>query len=206
MHLFGSRFVTMRALKMNWIDFLNTGGVVVLVTTISNAIVKGLERRRNYKKALNAISDIYDVFNRVIDDSNANRVLVLKSSNGGSRPTIGVNLYVSVLHEMSTRGVDQIKAQYQSIHIDETYIRLLQRLTEKKEFEIYTSEIEPGSFLRLTYDKEQLKRVYMFEIKGNGDNYYFGSFSTQAQEFTDNDRLAFRLAIDKLRKIFANEK
>jgi len=192
--------------RMTWIDFLNSAGAVVLITTVSNAIVKAMDKKRTYQKTLAGISSIYDTFNRVIDDSAAHRVLILKSSNGGSRPTIGNNLYVSVLHEMSTQGVGQIKSQYQAIHIDETYIRLLQRLTEKREIELKVSEMEKGSFLRLTYEKELLKSVYMFEIKGDGDNYYFGSFSTQAEEFTDNDRLAFRLAIDRLRKIFANEK
>lgn len=192
--------------RMTWIDFLNSAGAVVLITTVSNAIVKAMDKKRTYQKTLAGISSIYDTFNRVIDDSAAHRVLILKSSNGGSRPTIGNNLYVSVLHEMSTPGVGQIKSQYQAIHVDETYIRLLQQLTEKREIELKVSEMEKGSFLRLTYEKELLKAVYMFEIKGDGDNYYFGSFSTQAEEFTDNDRLAFRLAIDRLRKIFANEK
>jgi len=191
---------------MNWIDFLNTGGIVVLVTTVSNAIVKGFERRSKYKQAVSKIGEIYDIFNRVIDDSSANRVLILKGSNGGSRPTIGNNLYVSVLHEVSTKGIDQIKSQYQGIHVDDSYIRLLQKIIENREIEINIDEFSDDSFLKLTYQKDDLKHSYFFEIKGSGNDYFFGSFSTvEPAGFNSSDRLAFRLAIDKLRKIFKNE-
>lgn len=193
--------------QMNWIDLFNTTGVVVLITTLSNGIAKAIERKSRYKKAILQIGEIYDVFNHVIDDSCADRILILKGSNGGSRPTIGSNLYVSVLHEASTKGVGQIKSQYQQIHVDDSYIRLLQSIIEKNEVSLSIDTLPEDSFLRLTYEKEQLMHSYLFEIKGDGDNYYFGSFSTQnPQGFTSEDKLAFRLAIDRLRKIYKNEK
>lgn len=193
-------------LKMNWIDLLNTGGAVVLITTVSNAIVKQVEKRQRYKKAIGKISEIYDVFNRVIDDSNADRVLILKGSNGGGRPTIGSNLYVSVLHEMSVKGIEQIKGQYQNILVDDAYIRLMQKLIETREIEIQTKELPENSFVRLTYEKENLKHSYLYEIKANANTYFFGSFSTkETGGFSPSDKLAFRLAIDKIKKIFENE-
>lgn len=193
--------------RMTWTDLLNTGGVVVLITTAGNLIAKHIERRTRYKDAVLKVSDLYDVFNRIIDDSSANRILIMKGSNGGSRPTIGSNLYVSVLHEASTKGIDQIKPLYQNIHIDDSYIKLLQKIIEKREIAIPVSDFPPGSFLRLTYDKEGLKHAYFFEVKGTGNNYYFGSFSTTNPEgFTDNDRLTFRLSIDRIKKIFEHEK
>lgn len=190
--------------RMTWIDLLNTGGVVVLITTAGNLIAKQIERRNRYKEAVIKIADLYDVFNRVIDETATNQILILKGSNGGSRPTIGSNLYVSVLHESSTKGVDQIKPLYQNIHTDDSYIKLLQSIIEKREIQVNTTDFPENSFLRLSFEKEGLQSAYFFEIKGTGNNYFFGSFSTQG-EFTQGDKLAFKLAIDRIRKIFQYE-
>ena len=196
----------MKAHRMNLSDLLNSAGVVVLVTTAGNLIAKYLERRDRYKSAIRKISEIYDGFNRVIDDSKADRVLILKSHNGGGKPTPGTDLYVSIIHEMSTKGVEQIKQQYQRILIDDTYIRIIQQIILERTIEIRIQDLPENSFIRLTYEKDNLKWIYFFEIKGNANSYFFGSFSTKDEKgFTPGDKLAFKLAIDKFKRIFENE-
>lgn len=196
----------MKAHRMNLSDLLNSAGVVVLVTTAGNLIAKYLERRDRYKSAIRKISEIYDAFNRVIDDSKADRVLILKSANGGGKPTPGTDLYVSIIHEMSTKGVEQIKQQYQRILIDDTYIRIIQQIILERTLEVRIQDLPENSFIRLTYEKDNLQWLYFFEIKGNANSYYFGNFSTKDEKgFTPGDKLAFKLAIDRFKKIFEYE-
>lgn len=192
---------------MDLADILNSAGIVVLVTTVGNLIAKHLDRNDRYKRSIKKISEIYDSFNRVIDESNAERVLILKSSNGGGKPSPGSDLYVSVIHEMSIKGVEQIKHQHQKILIDETYLKIIQRIISERSIEIRVEELPENSFLRLLNDQEGFKQLYFFEIKSNADNYFFGIFSTKVETgFSKPDKLAFKLAIDSIKKVFENEK
>lgn len=192
---------------MDLADILNSAGIVVLVTTVGNLIAKYLDRNNQYKRSIKKIAEIYDSFNRVIDESNAERVLILKSSNGGGKPSPGSDLYVSVIHEMSVKGVEQIKNQHQKILIDEAYLKIIQRIISERSVEIRVGELPENSFLRLLNDQEGFKQLYFFEIKSNADNYFFGIFSTKAETgFSKPDKLAFKLAIDSIKKVFENEK
>lgn len=148
------------------------------------------------------VINIYDALHRVVENTNVQRVLIMKAHNGGGLIRPDTPLYVTVLYEDYTHPLTSIKADYQKIEVDEPYVRLLMDLILQKNVSLDVGVLKP-SILKISYDSQAIKYAEMYYIRQNRRNLYFCSIVTteEAEVFLDSkQRAEILLLLNTLKK------
>ncbi len=165
---------------------LITSGTLATAIGWLGKIVLTLLNNRRYRKGLRDISDVTDYMQDVINNTHANRFLILALSNGGGYPTAKKNMYVTVLHECNDSKVRSIKTMVQNVIADPSYVRLVARLASEVVIEMETLAMEDG-FLKRVYENDKITHSYLFYIKRTKGTTFYGSISTiEGRPFIDN--------------------
>lgn len=170
------------------------GGAIAGATGIWVAFqrqkLKEKEKNAQTADALLRMNEIYDCLNKLASDTNADRALVLYTSNGGGIPKASGIVNTTILYEVLTKaGLDPIRPNFQHIHLDESYTRMLKRIVLDGVFFGKTSDLLPG-FLTTHYSDEGVKVFYLWEILRTPERYFYGSLRwTQEDEVPSEDRL-----------------
>lgn len=190
--------------------------------------VKALEywvERRKSKKYDNSstgiiegfddISNIYFQMDRIIETTNAERVLLFKGSNGGGLPMAGSEFYTKAIHQ-STDGDESfdLVSRFNTVLIDGNYANMLRDIVTSGFVRLKVSEM-PDCLLKRIYIDEGVKysEVYYLVSKGLVDKkkkfeIFYMSIATHTQDNFDNnsDRLNIQFCVDNIRKTFQKYK
>lgn len=108
---------------------------------------------------------IAGLLNRVVLDTPIDRALLLVARNGGEYK------YGSVMLEIDSNNVPEIKGDFKDYPLDRQYINMLNDLKEKGALVIATEQISDGSYLKRRYTVDGIKGTYLFflaEVKNTG--------------------------------------
>ncbi|PHN06170.1 hypothetical protein [Flavilitoribacter nigricans] len=143
---------------------------------------------------------IEQLLEEALSSTNADRVLLLRTTNGGGPIKPGKPIYIEVYREKHTYAVRSVKADFQGVEMDTAYAEMIQQLIREQKISYRTEEMSKGNILHDTYlaDRIQESKIrYVWEA----DNFWFLSFST-VTAFNSHDRHRFEVITRRMRTLF----
>jgi len=191
-------------------DNLLTGGVgAALVVLFGNIILWYLGNKKSEVLELTSndfedISDFQGTIDRVLTDTGVQRVLMMKTENGGGKPRLGTHLYASVLYEGYKHPLNSVKNDYQRILVDDIYVKMLSDIGPSTSNKLIVSRMKDG-ILKKIYQRETIIYSEVHYIGETDDAFFYISFSTTNNDdkFDEpNNRVEIEIAVSKIRRVF----
>lgn len=162
------------------------------------------------KISINAIRDmaqIYSYMLRVVNNTQADRMLILMLSNGGRILRPHDAKYVTVIDEVGNGKVRPVINDFNRFRVDGEYIRIVNRLIEEREISMAVRQLNPG-FLRDAYEADGITHFMLFYIGYKSKRHYFGSISTTSgrafMEVEETQEIS--IAINQIRRMFSRRR
>lgn len=136
------------------------------------------EEKKTFTSVLPDMHDVYAHLNEVMVRLGGNRCLVMYTENGGGRPTIGSQLYASIVYEVYTHQCGSIRKQIQRKQVDESYVKMLGYMVSnvEKRTNVVTAQMPP-CMLRDIYERSGVKMSFVYLIKETESRLYYASFN-----------------------------
>lgn len=138
--------------------------------------------------------------------SQAQRVLILKSKNGGGVPHVGKKLNIAVLYEhIQNAKIPSVKANYKYFQVDLPYVEMLSKMYANGFYD-YVTDQEPDSHLNRQYRSIGIQRTRLYYLYQTKEEFYYVAFSSMsADDMMDATSLStFEVCVSNLRNIFKN--
>ena len=155
------------------------GIVAVLVTTLFPVVkwITGLFNKKDKpteaELTLTTIPLIYDGMTAMCGDTDAVRVAILMTSNGGGIPSPGKNQYVSMLYEViDPEKVSPLRPQYQELLLEEDNVRMLSTALVDKAWQGATSDM-PEGLSKIIAENQEVTHTRIIPIGRNKVACYF---------------------------------
>src|SRR5678810_755741 len=84
------------------------------------------------RKQIEKVVGIYDSMHKLMEETSVERMLILKTHNGGGLIKPSTPLYISALYEDYTTPLDSVKSDIQNVLLDEEFIRMMLELCKFK--------------------------------------------------------------------------
>jgi hypothetical protein len=171
--------------------------------------------KRNDMKSSNSFSNmfkdislIHDILNSLSSTTPAHRIMILKTTNGGGKPTLTGTLYSSIIYESYDRPLKSIKGRWQRQMLDQSYLSILFKMEGNDgRLIIKTTALKPG-ILKDLYNTHGVEESHIYRIVAREKEYiYLSANFIDAGQDTAEVNEAFRGALALLKPIFKkNEK
>ena len=184
------------------LTFLGGSGFVKLIDFFKNRTNK--KHLEKLTTNLQDLSKIYRIIEKILDQSSANRVLVLKASNGGGTPKPGSDMFIKLLYAATVKEDLSIYDKYSSIKVDREFVDMLIDIQKNGQITKKTEEMQ-NSLLKRIYLSEGIKYTEIYFLTNNQHELYFCTISSikDGEDFSDPiKKIAIELGINDLRKIF----
>ena len=157
----------------------------------------------NYK--LSSYRDISLLLKRILQDTGAVRVLLLKCTNGGDIPKIDSTLYSSiVLEEFDDSFGVSIYDEWQQRRIDKHYTEMLVELNSKGSVVLSVTDCPPETILGSLYLKSGITGSRIYKIASTPSKYFYlvANYTGKVDSGDPNSDYTYGLVIDSLQQIF----
>lgn len=158
--------------------------------------------RKKYRAVFTSISRVYELMNRMVNETDFDGVQILYTENNGGRPHVGVCLYSSVLYEFTNDNLKSIKDIFQRVQIDLEYADMLLKLERNKHLLIYTPEIAPG-LLRDLDMEHGVTCAYWFKVAETTKKYYYARVLSTKKDVKPNIG-ELQLFANNIKNVFAS--
>jgi hypothetical protein len=197
---------------MDILDTILTGGVGVAILSLIGQVLiwylnntnKGDKQPLKKSVDLEHLVEIQPILNRVIDDTCIQRVLVMKTENGGGKPRLGAHLYASILYEAFKAPLSSTKNDYQRILVDDMYVKMLSDIGPTTHNNLSVNKMKDGLLKRI-YLRDGVRYSEVYYLTETDDSFIYMTFSTtdENERFEEpNDRVEIDIAVSKIRNIF----
>lgn len=139
------------------------------------AWLKGKIEARRVQQGEAAVIDAAEVYTILAEHAraiNADRVLLLYTSNGGGIPTAGKPLYTTILYEIANNHNAPIMERFQGVLADAGYVHMVASVAEYGQWRSDPEQMEPG-FLRTLYEEEGVQQALIVRIGTTAKRFYF---------------------------------
>lgn len=147
------------------------------------------KRKENKKKESFAgiASDMHKVYmhlNRVVYKCGSLRAMVMYTENGGGKPTIGGQLFVSIVYEVFSQA-GSVRDIFQKVRVDESYVEMLGYMmsNEEKRTIVITERLK-NCLLRNIYKEAGTEMAIVYLIKETDKRLYYASFNFPHSELS----------------------
>ena len=183
------------------LTFLGGSGFIKLVDFIRNRTNKKYLEKLTTN--LQDLSKIFRIIERILNQSGAHRVLILKASNGGGIPKPGSEMFIKLLYAATEEEEPNIYEKYNSIKVDGQYVEMLINIQKNGMVIEKVSEM-PNSLLKRIYQSEEINYAEFYFLGNTATELYFCTVNSKNEEdFSQpSKRVAIELGINDLRKIF----
>lgn len=198
---------------MDLLNTILTGGIGVAILGLMGQVlmwylnnIKQDNKSRRLIKSIDVegIPEVQPILNRVIDDTCIQRVLVMKTENGGGKPRLGAHLYASILYEAFKAPLSSTKNDYQRILVDDMYVKMLSDIGPTTHNNLSVNKMKDGLLKRI-YLRDGVKYSEVYYLTETDDSFIYMTFSTtdENERFEDpNDRVEIDIAVSKIRNVF----
>ena len=195
---------------------LNSSVVLAIVTVVGQTILSLINRKSKNSKVdaeapshfdnevFDDLPEIQQIIERLLNKTKISGVHFIKTENGGGRPRLGTNIYLSIKYEAVKDSLYLSKVDYQKMLIDEPYIRMLNNIGTTQPLVLSVTDMEDGMLKRI-FDNVGIKYVEMYFIGETDTAFFYVSLSTVDDGYEFNeivDRVEIEIAINKLRNLF----
>lgn len=163
-------------------------GAVVVKSTfnyLSNS--RSEQERRSHIEGLQKITRIYDELNQIISSNTSiQRVMVIRSSNGGKIPKPGCRIFLRVLHETYRTLWDSVihSNLWEERQADQHCIEVAREVAMSGKDTLIASELPEESTLKAIYDASGTTGARLFLLKLSGEEmiYLSVNYTDMGQE------------------------
>lgn len=162
------------------------------------------KHRVNLMRALKDVQILLQQMQRIVESTNADRMLIVKTHNGGGTPRPGHQVRVTVLHECTNGSVGSCIDSFQKWVCDAPYIKMLTQLLANGKVHMITDDMET-SVLKKTYQaigiKESIVRLLFVTTEGM----YYASISAgithgEGLNLSSHDEFTMMGALGKIKE------
>lgn len=188
--------------------------ILALVGSGSFAAVVGLVRDqlrrragRMYERGYKDISSIYQLIQALLSDISANRVLLLKSENGGGIPSPGCVVKSSVLYEVCDSPAKPIAQSWQLVPLDQDYSKILSQVVTEGRAVLRLDDLHAGAVTHDLMEAADATHSYVFRVAATPHALLY--LAVQYSSLDEDNPMgaeayaATRGALSKLGRIFA---
>lgn len=202
---------------MDILDSILTGGIGVgILSLIGQVVMWYLNNHKNIRvnevvhksDLMDNLPEVQSILNRVVDDTNIQQVLVMKTENGGGKPRLGAHLYATIMYETFKAPLYSIKNDYQRILVDDMYVKMLSDIGPTTHNSLVISKMKDGILKRI-YLRDNVKYAETYYLTETDDAFFYMTFitTTNDDKFDDpNDRVEIDIAVSKIRNLFEQRK
>lgn len=157
------------------------------------------------QKAVRDISIVYNHLNKILANTEATRVLILRMHNCGGVPNINSKLYSSVVHELAKGSRVPVGDVWQAQPLDEGYIKALVDLFVNKQLTVDTATLK-SSLLKDAYETLEVKFSMVYEVASSDYEYYYMTiaFDKGQHEMTAEERHELRVRVNLIQKAYTS--
>lgn len=183
---------------------MSSGSLAVLVQLARS----GLKRRaaKQYDRGYGNIRKIYQLLQGTMPDLKANRLMVLKSENGGGIPVPGAHVTSSVINEVVDPPARSVFEAWQQVPLDQDYSRMVADLSTNGNASATVVELREASTLRDLLVTADSTHVFCWRICATPNALLYLSIhysSTDDQPMGERERVMSRRLVHQLCNIFS---
>lgn len=165
-------------------------------------------RKIAFSRQFERRAEVYEIMNKILQETHAKRILVLKTTNGGGRPKSGSHIYASVLYEDFNPPFHSVVDMYQRIRVDKDYVKMLQHISHEGRRNLLISDMPP-SLLRSIYMREGVALSQVYYLSENNTSFFYCSVATDEEGMSwmasDEEQIVINLLVGRLRDFFKKE-
>lgn len=183
------------------IAVVSSGGLVALIALIR----EWTKRRASSKQDVGyaSINKVYMLIQKLLTDSGANRVVVIKSENGGGIPGPGSVIKNSVLFEICDSNVIPLRDQWQQVRIDQNYSTVLTSVNTEGFAETRRLEMDLNSVLFEFFDIGTAEQARFYRVCATERSLiYIAAFYGHGIALSSKDKVTIRTTAQSLCGIF----
>lgn len=191
---------------INIVALVTALGLGTILAKLTDAFIIKWKAKKGSKESFTevfkAIHEVYYALLILLRNSEAHRVVILKTTNGGGKPRLSGNLYSSVVYEAFEAPLGPVKDFWQNQVLDEAYLGVLFNMNKEGRLLIQTDELKDG-MLKNLYAKDEIKCSWLFRIAEREADYIYLSINFTEnieQDYALNDIL--RVGVSKLIHLF----
>ncbi|MEO0337597.1 MAG: hypothetical protein AAF242_00130 [Bacteroidota bacterium] len=154
------------------------GELIRLLKTIYN---DRISKSQHAKRRRHNGQKIKRILREVLLNTSADRVLVIKLSNGGDIFNEGSALKIQILEEDNTNSVFEVKQLYRDTPVRSDYVDMVFDLCEQKQLSFTTKDC-PAQMVRDSWSVENIKNGCLQLITYSKEKVIFLSASTTSEE------------------------
>jgi hypothetical protein len=202
---------------MDLLNSILTGGIGVAIFGLFGQVLIWYLNNKNSLTVKNIeiksidvenLPTVQSIINRVIDETSIQRVLIMKTENGGGKPRLGAHLYTSIMYDAFKSPLYGTKNDYQRMLVDDIYVKMLSDIGPTTYNNLSVGKMKDG-LLKRVYLRDGIKYSEVYYVTETDDAFVYVTFSsTDENEKFDNpnDRVEIDIAVSKIRNIFEPHK
>lgn len=184
------------------VALLSSGSAAAVIQIIR----EWLKRRasRKYDRGYGNIRKIYQLLQTTMPEVGANRMMILKSENGGGIPAPGAQVTSSVINEVVDPPVRSIFDAWQKVPLDEDYSRILAEVNTSGSARAVASDLKESSALRDLLVTGDSTHIFCWRICATPNALLYLSIhysSTNDQPMGERERVTARRVVHQLCQI-----
>lgn len=161
------------------------------------------------QQRIHQISEIYDTLGEFKQKINADRMMIIKVTNGGHIPSVtNGNLYATMIYEITENDSEPLKKFWERRQCDRFYISTISRVFNEKKIRVepYINFPE-GSDLRSIYEHYGIAVSRVFALGYNPKEFYYivACYNKLENEEISWDDVIARNYLTIIKKLFENE-
>ena len=150
------------------------------------------------------MNELYQTLQTLLGSISADRILIIKSENGGGLPRPGCEIKSSVVHEVYNGKLGSLYEMWQRVPFDHEYSEILSVLSTGQWVWRTAEQLHSRSVLRDLLE-EDVKRLAFARICGtNNALWYIALHFRSSEKIDDSERARTQQAIYRLRVLFGN--
>lgn len=161
---------------------------------------------KQYDRGYGNILKVFRTMQHVLADVRANRIMVLKSENGGGIPVPGASVTSSVVHEVFDPPARSVFEVWQRVPLDDEYSRVLAEVNTAGEASLHAGDLKESSPLRDLIEAAGSTHVHFWRVCATPSALLYLSihYSSEDDEpMSARDRATARTTVHTLCSIFS---
>lgn len=155
------------------------------------------------------VSDMHKVYahlNSVVYKCGSSRAMVMYTENGGGKPTIGSQLFVSIVFEVHA-ACPSIREGFQRVRVDHSYVQMLGHMLSNpnKRTTVIASRMD-DCLLKNIYKEAGTEMSIVYLVKQTDKRMYYASFNFPHENLTGELLYHCDLEAAALIRIFSKAK
>lgn len=180
------------------------GTILIPLASFYGSKLLAYLKSKRFEKRMNAVYRVYDELQSLRDYLDSERVLLMRTTNGGGLPAPGNTLYATIIAEVDSPGnkYKHLRAEWQNRLIDHEYIRMLEKVYTDGCVRNNIEEMPEHSMLRGAYEKLEIKGTRVIKVGIFNNAFYYVSIAYDpSHDFSPAEEYTIETAISNLKKL-----